>query len=365
MSSKLTHKDMEESYVRRGLPRTFCPVPFSTLIFEANGSVCMCRQKGAEFVIGDIRRQSIGEIWNGQVLQEIRKEFLTGQITTCSKEIARDHCNLAVDHGTFLSEVDPSVIQKKPPIRITPNFNGRCNLECPMCHIWQFPNGLYDSIGFWPTLEKEVLPHLVEIDTFSGEPFIQKDTYRLIQLAAKVNPAVRWCFTTNGQWVFNEKIRSHLDLIQIKNINFSIDTLNPETYPLIRKKGSLRKLLDSFQSMQEYQKARLSDRGNTFTLTLICIAQRLNFHDLQGVLSFRREKGILIHLQCLIEPFQLSLLTRDTAEIMSDLDYLFENLTVEDLITCNRVVSSLVGALPAIDRIKYLLQYQKYVILKK
>lgn len=362
-SKQRTPKEVLEYYAKKGLPKDFCPVPFSTLIFEANGNVCMCRRKGAEFAIGDIRKQSYEEIWNGEMIKGIREEFLTGRIKTCATEIRRDRCNLAADNADLLDAIDPSIVQSKPPIKITPNFNGRCNIECKMCHIWQMPNGLYDQLGFWEKLEAEILPHLVEIDTFSGEPFIQKDTYRLIELAKRVNPDIVWSFTSNLNWKFNDHVRSHLDGLKIKTFNASIDSFRPETYREIRRKGDLAKVVETFEALLSYERERLQ-RGETgLGLVIHSVIQLDNWREVPEILAYRRKTGVKVHLKYLLEPSELSLDRLSAREKAEALSFLLDTIPGEDLKMAAKIVRPLLEGLEPIDRADAVLKYQERVVL--
>lgn len=326
-----TPKEVLRYYAENGLPENFCPVPFSTLLFEANGNVCMCRRKGTEFPVGNIHEQTFAEIWNGKKLRDIRREFLSGKVKTCQKEVANDKCNLAADNADLLDFISLSEIQSGPPIRISPNFNGRCNLECKMCHIWKFPNGDYDKIGFWQQLEREILPHLVEIDTFSGEPFIQKDTYRLMDLAYRTNPRIVWSFTTNGNWKLTDFIKNHLDRWSIKTFNLSIDSLSEETYAQIRKKGNLRLALQNLKDLMAYEQSRRERSLSGLGLVLHVVVQRDNWQEIPDFLAFRREHQIKIHLNFLEEPSDLSLGTLSKEEKKEIIQFLMSRVRPDEL----------------------------------
>jgi radical SAM protein with 4Fe4S-binding SPASM domain len=358
-----TPKEVLEFYEKRGLPKDFCPVPFSTLIFEANGNVCMCRRKGAEFAVGNIRENTYDEIWNGEMLQGIRREFLTGNVKTCALEVRRDKCNLAADSADLLESIDFEVVQTKPPIKITPNFNGRCNIECKMCHIWQMPNGLYDEVGFWEQLEREILPHLVEIDTFSGEPFIQKDTYRLIDLASRANPDIVWSFTSNLNWKFNDHIRSHLDRVKIKTFNMSIDSFDPKTYAEIRRKGDLSRVLETFDALLEYEKERLASGKTGLGLVIHSVIQLDNWREVPEILAYRRAKGVKLHLKYLMEPPELSLDRMSPAEKSEALAYLLDRIPGEDLKMAAKIIRPLLEGVEPIDRADAVMKYRDRVVL--
>lgn len=346
------------SYLKsKGLSENFCPVPFSTLLFEADGQVCMCRQKGNFFSVGDITKNTVEEIWNGEKLRNIRAEFLSGNIETCKAEIRRDKCNLSSDLTYLLDKIDYSTYQTKLPIRITPNFNGKCNLECPMCRVWSQPNGLYDKVHFWEDLETKVLPHLVEIDSFSGEPFIQKDTYRLINLASRINKDINWNFTTNGQWIFNDHMRSHLDKINLKHFIFSIDSLDTQTYEKIRKKGSLAKAVNSLLDLKAYRAERVAQGRGNFAIGINITLQVDNWKELPEFISFINQHQLLHAIRCLTEPHQFSLLLLEETQKLEILNYYLEKIPAADLPKSIRAISPLIENISPLERKKFFLQY--------
>lgn len=64
---------MEIDYKSR---KTFCIAPWSTLQVLPNGDVNLCCLSPSDKVIGNITETSISEVWNGEKMKEIRKNFL-------------------------------------------------------------------------------------------------------------------------------------------------------------------------------------------------------------------------------------------------------------------------------------------------
>ena len=244
-------KDVELYHQSIGFSDKFCIAPFTTLLLEPDGKVGACRHKGCEFPVGNILQNSLDEIWNGKFIQNWRSEFIKGAPRICEKEVKNVKCNHCPSYSSVIDSAEISIVQKKKPIRIAFNFNGHCNLECQMCHIWQKPNGLYDQIKFWDQLPTWI-EDLEEVELLSGEPFIQKDTYRLIDFISVQKPLAEWTFTTNANWILNDHIRSKLDKILVKHIIVSLDSLNSENYQIIRKKGDLNKALKTLKALQAY-----------------------------------------------------------------------------------------------------------------
>lgn len=345
-----TPLEIRKYLTEKGLSENFCPVPFSTSVFEADGKVCLCRQKGNHFSVGDITQQSFNEIWNGDKLKSIRREFLTGDIKTCASEIRRDSCNLSVDRAYLLDIIDYSEHQTKKPIRITPNFNGKCNLECPMCQVWNQPNGLYDNISFWTQLENELLPHLTEIDTFSGEPFIQKDTFKLIDMASKINSQIQWSFTTNGHWKLTASLKNYLNKINIKSFTFSIDSLDSITFSKIRKNGNLEKVLASFYDTKKYEQERIASGKSALGLNINLTLQQCNWRELPALLSFKKQNNVRISIRCLVEPEPLSLLLLPNEEKLSILNFYINSIELEHLPLISRAIRPLLESLSPFEK---------------
>ncbi len=299
--------ELLELFAKNGLPEKFCIVPFSNMILNPNGDVGICRQKGTKHVVGNIQKNGLEEIWNSDFLKEWRQEFLTGNIRICEKEIKNDACHLSSDNYTLFPEIELSPEQGQSFLKLTANFNGQCNLKCTMCDIWMMENGLYDRIGFWERADTDFFPHIKEVELLSGEPFIQKDTYRLIDAVSAVNPEVLWSFTTNAHWKLTAKIKESLDKIKVKNIILSIDSLDPELYCEIRKEGRLEVVLKTLDDLREYEKDRLTRGLGPLNLTLHFLVMKSNWHELPRVVDFVEDKGLRLTINNCYEPRELSM----------------------------------------------------------
>lgn len=303
----LTPLELLELFGKNNLPQNFCVVPFSNLIFNPNGDVGVCRQKGTKHVVGNITKQSIEEIWNSEYLQTWRREFLTGDVKICQKEITNDACHLSPDNYTLFSEVSFCEVQNKPILKLTANFNGQCNLKCTMCDIWMMQNGLYDEIGFWERAETDFFPYIKEVELLSGEPFIQKDTYRLIDKISESNPDVLWSFTTNGHWKLNQTIKEKLDKIKVKNIILSIDSLDPEMYSKIRKEGDLNIVLKNLEALKQYEAERVERGLSDLQLSLHYLVMKNNIQELPELVEFVDKHNLRLTINNCYEPKELSL----------------------------------------------------------
>lgn len=302
-----TPLELLELFAKNNLQEKFCVIPFSNMIFNPNGDIGICRQKGTKHVVGNIKNQSIEEIWNSDYLKNWRQEFLSGNISICKHEIARDSCHLSPDNYTIFPDIELSEHQEGLPLKLTANFNGQCNLKCTMCDIWMMQNGLYDEIGFWEKAEENFFPYIKEVELLSGEPFIQKDTFRLIEKISVINPDVLWSFTTNAHWKLGKKVTDALDKIKVKNIIISIDSLDELTYSEIRLGGSLKKVLATIDDLLLYEQERISQGKSSLELSLHYLVMKNNYIELPELVDFVDRKGLRLTVNNCYEPKNLSL----------------------------------------------------------
>lgn len=281
----------------------FCPIPFLQLQLNPLGNVSACCFSN-EYKVGDVKTSTVEEIWNNEKMQAWRREFLNNDIKICKSSMQNFECHKMYDH--LRKEVTPTEIQKNLPRRLDLRLHGKCNLECVMCDVWRQPNNLYDKSDFWEIGPEKIFPFLLEIDMLGGEPFIQRDTYRLIDEVSRVNSKCTWGFITNAAYNFNDKIQSSLDKIKLRHIHMSLDSVRPETYPKIRLKGSYEQTFATVEAYVNYRKRR-EQTGPSFALFSSMCVQKENWSEIPEFLNFCRERGIKPLLQAVIGREHLSL----------------------------------------------------------
>ncbi len=342
--------DILEQFKKLNLSQNFCLVPFTTLILEPDGKVGVCRQKGSDFIVGDLNKSSIEEIWNSEFLKKWRSEFLTGKVNICKDEIKHKKCNLCPDNNELLDDIDFSVFQKKTVLKIGANFSGECNLQCIMCNIYKLPRVFYENKERWSNLEKNIFPYIKEIDLFSGEPFIQDITYKLIDRLSVLNSDCLWTFTTNGNWDLNEQIKEKLDMIKIKNIIVSIDATNETTYKKIRKNGDFNQTIKTINNLVKYCESKNKKKN----IHLNFLMQKSNWEETIHFIRFAIDRRVHPFITFLYEPEAFSLLSLSNNERHKILDYFFNMLDKSEIKYVMRVLSPLVDSLDAEEKKHYL-----------
>ncbi|HEX4925494.1 MAG TPA: radical SAM protein [Bdellovibrionales bacterium] len=283
----------------------FCYYPFSQLLLQPNGTISPCCWS-QNVAVGQAPQDSLAGAWNGERMRALRREFLAGKPVTCKREMSHIGCH-RFSRRPYRAELSLTEVQERPPARLDLRLNGQCNLECVMCDVWKQPNGLYDRTRFWADGPTELFPHLKELSVLGGEPFIQKDTYRLIDEVSACNPACTWAFVTNGSYTFNRAIRERLDKISIRWIQLSLDSLNAETYSRIRKGGTFAKTLETLEALHGYQRER-QQAGRAFRLYISMCVQKLNWREMPGLAKFALERELPLIFQFAYRPAAESLL---------------------------------------------------------
>ena len=267
------------------------------LSLQHNGDVQPCCLLD-DYPVGNIKNHTIMELWNSKKMQKIRKEFISGDIKICAEKIAKKGCHQW--YHNFRDMIELKVFQEIPVRKLDIRLNGRCNLQCIMCDVWKDKGNHYGEKEFWSYAPLEVFPHLYEIDLLGGEPFIQKDTYRLIDEMSVVNPGCRWNITTNGNWKFNRTIESYLNKVNIVSITLSLDSIFPDTFARIRRKGDFRKVIATLDALNDYCKRR------EIFFKIDCVVQMENYNEVFNYTEFTRYRKLAHAFIFLTSPEKLS-----------------------------------------------------------
>ncbi|MEQ1878262.1 MAG: hypothetical protein ABL958_16590, partial [Bdellovibrionia bacterium] len=193
-----------------------------------------------------------------------------------------------------------------------------------------------------------------EVELLSGEPFIQKDTYRLIDLLSDVNPAIVWTITTNCHWKLTDGIKTALDKIRFKNLIISIDSVRPETYAKIRKKGNLEVVLANLDRLIEYDHERIERGLTSLGIRINFLYQKDNALELKDSHLFETEKGVKVFRTFCYEPAEVSMLSLSEAEREALLEKWVTELNFDELSKSMRVFLPVLDSLPRLARCHYL-----------
>lgn len=318
-----------------------CTVPFTTIALEPGGNLGVCRMKGNKFIFGNLNKSSLKDIWTSPLLQKWRHDMLLKNPGYCAQEISHKKCHLCRENAKLELLPNSFDIVNPPITKLIANFNGHCNLRCIMCDVWKEPNGFYSKPEIMQQLREFVFPTLKEIDMLSGEPFIQSDTFLLIDELSADFPDILWSFTTNATWSLNNSVLTRLNKIKIKNIIVSIDGISHETYEKIRPPGKLSVVLMNLDNLINYQK----NRGD-FNIWWNFLVQKDNWHELPLAIAEMKKRGVLPYPSFLYHPSNLSLLSLDLIERKRILEFFIDQLSLTSDDCLLRISRPLLDSLP-------------------
>ena len=162
----------------------------------------------------------------------------------------------------------------------------RCNYRCTYC----MPLEEYVWIERREILSFEEIARLArlfvglgveKIRITGGEPLVRKDLHRLIGMLSSLEGIGDLCLTTNGS-LLSDQIQE-LATAGLKRINVSIDTLDPEKFKQITKRGDLSKVLEGLFAAKELGLDPIKINA--------VIERGLNDDDIIPLVEFAREHG--------------------------------------------------------------------------
>ena len=286
-----------------------CHAPFSSLRFAHSGNVLACSHN-RQHILGNISNQSIRDIWFGDTLKELRSHLLVNDFSKgcalCGKDISDSNY-----YGAALRNYDYLAAESRGdyPLMLDFEIGNTCNYECIMC------NGEYSSSirinrekqpAFKQVYDKqfvaqlgEFLPHINEARFVGGEPFMIDLHYDIWDELVRVNPSARISVLTNGSLI-NQRI---IDLFKSGNFNisFSIDSLDKENYPVVRKNGNLERVMTGFNTIYE-----LSAKMKRHISLNVCV-MRQNWHEMPDFVNFCNTRNIPLVFHYVHYPFHTSL----------------------------------------------------------
>jgi len=207
---------------------TFCMIPWIHLHAWPDGRAYPCCLAKAEHPVGNLKEQTMKEVWNAEPMRNMRTNMLNDrpckECGDCYEQeshgFASMRNNSNKNFGQHIDEVDHTL-----PNGSLPNFklhywdvrfSNICNLKCRSCgsifssrwydddvKLWgkalrprvQFAGRHNDDI--WEQMQEHI-PHLDQIYFAGGEPLIMEEHNRILKLLIeKGNTKVRLIYNTN------------------------------------------------------------------------------------------------------------------------------------------------------------------------
>lgn len=255
---------------------TFCMLPWSHLHAYPTGQAYPCCLSEMKFPVGNLREQTLKEVWNGKHMKELRCNMLSEKKSeVCNRCYEQEEMGFFSmrnssnkNFGHHINRVDATqedgTVEKMTLSYWDIRFSNLCNLRCRSCgHI--FSSNWYDDqakiieieggnpekwkqkhrrieyagrtqLDAWEQLE----PHLEYVEQIyfaGGEPLIMEEHYRILNALIKAGKTnVRLIYNTN----FSEMRYKKQNVLELWNqfdhvcVGASLDAMGPLA-ELVRK----------------------------------------------------------------------------------------------------------------------------------
>lgn len=268
----------------KNLPKHFCIIPWMHLNINPNGKVNACCTHTDIFNLGNVRTETLKELWNNENLKRTRKEILNGELPeTCQNCFKREREGFESDrqrsnkyaaqkyHELIDKTLSDGTLTDFHLKSLDIRFSNFCNLSCRICRPaassgWYTDTKLLGMKHFdlsqivTPTpentkLRNEVFPLLSQLNRIlfvGGEPLLQKDHYlTLIELLKLNNNQILIDYISNFSEL-NLGVYSAVDFwkkFSRVSVHISLDAIEKRA-ELLRKGLSWEKFLKNIETVR-------------------------------------------------------------------------------------------------------------------
>jgi hypothetical protein len=237
--------------------RYTCSWPWSTLVMLCDGRVvCGCADPYAKRVLGDTRRASLGDIWRGSAIADLRAGINEGGSSFCGD------CPLKLPIPADAPLPVRSLEVNPLPARLYVECTAACNISCfqaccaPETGITRTREAGMLDFDLFKRVIDEAGPSLGRIDFFNyGEAFLHKRAVEMCEYIKVGFPHVYLYTSTNGLAFTDDAVR-RLVRSGIDEVTFSIDGATAASYARYRQRGNFERAVAAMQAAAD-EKRRL------------------------------------------------------------------------------------------------------------
>ena len=280
------------------MPGLVCLSPFYTMdVFYER--VYTCCPDWTKYQIGDIRNQTIADIWNSDAARFIRRKIYAGEwedvCNPCCARIANLRNGgklISYDELENNSHLTPQLIEeiragkdylKSSPTCFKIDNSSTCNINCIMCTRHAYPEDK-ELIAATSWKIENYLPYVKSVIlSGSGDPFCIP--YMRDWMMCDRYPNLRFDLITNGLLIADtwDKIKHR----KFGSLLISIDAATRETYEQIRIDGKWQKLLAGLEVV--------SNNRNRFQcfpyVSTNMTVMRLNYREIPAFIDMAESYG--------------------------------------------------------------------------
>lgn len=321
------------------LPSTICILPWVSIETSPVGTARPCclaieeikNSQGSKY---NLRESSLEEIYSSDYMQNLRREFLSGEKPTTCKRCwdeeaagrASKRMNSKVRLKEFYDQVDWNNLNPNQLWFIDLKLGNICNLKCRICGSWSSSKWAKEEIdyvsginrkehlahkfltaGAWPRESnifwenlKELLPNIKYFEFTGGEPFLIEQHFDLLRFAVEQGHSehIEIHYNTNGTVFPNSyEIWSKFRHVEIA---FSIDNIGARfEYERYGAKWD-----DVMTNLQKFSNLR----GEKLSIQLCCTVNIQNVYYLPEICDWINTQTFdHVYFNMLHDPWQMNI----------------------------------------------------------
>jgi len=281
----------------RDVKNKFCNKPFDQFETHPNGMVSVCCMSWLPQQIGNVKNNTIKEIFNSDKAQEIRKSILDGSFKYCDHKLCPFIQNGSLpDKSEVTGDRHKSIIENNQIDNLEPTFynlcyDESCNLSCPSCRVQRISYYKGKVYQIKKDIQAKFVEHIFGIPhdnyciinvTGSGDPFGSKLFRELLfNTDGSKFPRVFFNLQTNGvmftprYWDKMKKIHDNINTVVV-----SYDAGTPETYKITRRGGDWDQLQKNMKFLSSLRRQNLIKE-----LRIDCVVQKTNYRELDKLVQ--------------------------------------------------------------------------------
>ena len=310
------------------------------MYLDQHGSIRACCQN-TDHPLGNITEQRLRDIWNGEAAAELRAAMLDHDL-----DLGCQFCKWQVEEGNdalvFARTFDHLPAESTTPAwprQLELSMSNACNLQCVMCngdwssairanreHRPPLPT-VYDE-QFFEDL-RPFLEHVEIVKILGGEPFLGKESLRVMEMLVDMGSTAEVHVTTNGtQW--SPRIERILEKLPM-TIVVSLDGTDKARYEGIRIGSDLDVVLENIDRFRGYAETH----GTTVNLAHCLMTS--NWRDFPDFLRYAEDRGLRSYVNTVTYPTSLSMFHLPPSKLREILEfYRAEDVTLSEELDLNR-----------------------------
>lgn len=290
--------------------KTFCNAPWTSLYLDQMGDVRACCQN-AEYPLGNITNNSLREIWDGKRTKSLREALMRSDLSLgcqfCRWQMAENNESLV--YARTFDHLSIPASEPDWPQQLELSLSNACNLQCVMCNgDWsssirthregRAPLPAVYGEAFFEELAL-FLPHLRVVKLLGGEPFLGRESLRVLDMLVDMGLTPEVHVTTNGtQW--SSRIERIMDSLPM-HIIVSLDGCDRETYESIRIGADFDAVMENLERFETYAR-----RHGTRVNLAHCL-MTTNWQRFADFLRFADNRDLPVGVNTVTSPVELSL----------------------------------------------------------